>query len=115
SKAGQCEIITVSAQLRDDILELLRTLGLKPTLSTGRATIRGRDCGAKYRIQFWCFSDQPAARLQRKRLRLRARASRKCRAMTRKIVSVRPIPTVPVRCVQVDSPSHLYLAGKGLV
>ncbi|CAN5363832.1 replicative DNA helicase [soil metagenome] len=28
---------------------------------------------------------------------------------------VRPIDSVPVRCVQVDNESHLYLAGKGMV
>ncbi|CAN5832059.1 hypothetical protein BH24ACT15_BH24ACT15_33490 [soil metagenome] len=31
------------------------------------------------------------------------------------IVDVRPAPSVPVRCIQVDSPSHLYLAGKGMI
>jgi replicative DNA helicase len=28
---------------------------------------------------------------------------------------VRPVDTVPVRCVQVDNESHLYLAGEGMV
>jgi phage terminase large subunit-like protein len=30
-------------------------------------------------------------------------------------VSVEPVRSVPVRCVQVDSPSHLYLAGEGKI
>jgi replicative DNA helicase len=29
--------------------------------------------------------------------------------------SVRPVPTVPVRCVQVDNGAQLYLAGRGMV
>jgi phage terminase large subunit-like protein len=33
----------------------------------------------------------------------------------KEIVAVEPVPSVPVRCVQVDSPSHLYLAGEGMV
>lgn len=115
SKAGQCEFTTVNPTLRDDVLELLRTLGLKPTLTVGRATINGRDCGEKYRIQFWSFRDQPAVRLERKRIRLREPTNRKRRSLTRKIVSVCPVSSVPVRCVQVDSPSHLYLAGDGMV
>jgi replicative DNA helicase len=33
----------------------------------------------------------------------------------RYIVDVRPAPSRPVRCVQVDSPDHLYLAGRSMV
>jgi replicative DNA helicase len=29
--------------------------------------------------------------------------------------AVRPVPSVPVRCVQVDNPAHLYLAGRGMI
>ena len=31
------------------------------------------------------------------------------------IVDVRPAPSRPVRCVQVDSADHLYLAGRGMI
>jgi replicative DNA helicase len=33
----------------------------------------------------------------------------------RQIQYVRPVPSVPVRCVQVDNASHLYLAGRTMV
>jgi replicative DNA helicase len=33
----------------------------------------------------------------------------------RYIVDVRPVASVPVRCVQVDAADHLYLAGRGMV
>lgn len=36
-------------------------------------------------------------------------------ATLRYIVSVTPVPSVPVRCIQVDSPSHLYLAGRSMI
>src|SRR5581483_3338327 len=29
--------------------------------------------------------------------------------------SIEPVPTVPVRCIAVDAPSHLFLAGRGMV
>ncbi|MCB0929157.1 MAG: replicative DNA helicase [Mycolicibacterium insubricum] len=32
-----------------------------------------------------------------------------------RITRVRRVPTVPVRCVQVDNPEHLYLAGRGMI
>ncbi|WP_396934142.1 DnaB-like helicase N-terminal domain-containing protein, partial [Mycolicibacterium sp.] len=31
------------------------------------------------------------------------------------VAAVRRIPSVPVRCVEVDNPAHLYLAGRGMV
>ena len=31
------------------------------------------------------------------------------------VIAVRPIPARPVRCVQVASPDHLYLAGPGMI
>ncbi len=33
----------------------------------------------------------------------------------RYFVDVRPVPSQPVRCVQVDSLDHLYLAGRGMI
>ncbi|WP_342670524.1 FtsK/SpoIIIE domain-containing protein [Micromonospora humi] len=33
----------------------------------------------------------------------------------RYIVDVRPVPSVAVRCIEVDSPSHLFLAGRTLI
>ena len=37
------------------------------------------------------------------------------RTRWRYIVDVRPVPSVPVRCVQVDSADRLYLAGRGMI
>jgi replicative DNA helicase len=31
------------------------------------------------------------------------------------VMDVRPVPSVPVRCVQVDSEDHLYLAGRSMI
>jgi len=33
----------------------------------------------------------------------------------RYVVAVRPVPSVPVRCVRVDSKDHLYLAGRAMI
>ena len=46
-----------------------------------------------------------------------ARAARRCaprRPRPRLIVDVRPVPSVPVRCVEVDAADHLYLAGRSM-
>jgi replicative DNA helicase len=48
-----------------------------------------------------------------KAMAVRARPARE--QQLRWIVDVRPVETVPVRCVQIDHPDHLYLAGRSMV
>ncbi len=115
SKAGQCEFVTTSAALFGGCLELLRTLGFKPTVKVDRARLRGVDCGPRYRIQFWAFADRPVFRLSRKAARLKAVPAGAMRSATRQVVSVEPIESCPVRCIRVDSPSSLFRAGPGMV
>lgn len=115
SKAGQCELTTVYPVLRDGAMELIRSLGLKPTVATKRATIRGRDCGEKYRIQFFAYSDRPCFRLSRKAARLKPPPPQRTRSGHRQVVAVEPVASRPVRCIAVESPRKLYLAGPGMV
>ncbi len=112
--SGECEFITISPRLRDDVLELLASLGFKATCSQGIARCNGKDCGVKYRIRFFSFSDNPCFHLHRKATRLKQQ-SRSTRSGVRKIIAVNNVPSVPVRCIQVGSPSHLYLAGKSMI
>ena len=111
TKRGQCEFTTTSERLRDGVLELIRSLGWKPTWKKGNAILNGIRIGNKYRIQFW--PDQPVFRLSRKATRQQSR--RPTRSQWRQIVSVEPVSSVPMRCIAVDSPSHLYLAGESMV
>jgi replicative DNA helicase len=55
----------------------------------------------------------PLARLPRKALAARHDWGRE--QVGRYIIDVRPVPSVPVRCVQVDSADHLYLAGRSMI
>lgn len=112
---GQCEFTTTSKVLCEGFLQLARSLGFKPTLKIGNATLVGRIIGPKYRIQFWAFADTPAFRLRRKRERQKPRPIGRARSQTRHIVDVIPRESVPVKCIQVDSPSSLYLAGYSMI
>lgn len=114
SKAGQCEYTTVSKELANGVYELIVSLGYKATVRVKRATIRGKDCGEKYRIQFWAYSGCPCFRLKRKASRLKEHAGN-TRSGVRHIVDVRECESVPVRCIQVDSEDHLYLAGRSMI
>jgi hypothetical protein len=55
-------------------------------------------------------------RLSREVARMRSiEDGRPNKSRRRRIVDIRPVPSVPVRCISVDSPSHLYLCGKGWI
>jgi len=110
-KAGHCEFTSTSEKLARSVLELLRGLGFKPTLSEGRATLYGKDCGPKYRIYF--FPDRQVFRIPRKAIRVKVK--RKARSDYRYIKSVTPVPSVPVRCISVNSKSHLYLCSEAFI
>lgn len=109
--SGQAEFTTTSPDLADGTVELLRSLGIKAQITTGVARLNGVAVGPKYRIKF--TTSLPVFRLPRKAARLRARCSPVI--ANRMVESVEPIASVPVRCIQVDTPSHLFLAGREMV
>ena len=112
---GRCEFTTVSPLLRDGFTELVRSLGYKPMVTTGKAMLNGKDCGEKYRVEITAYKDASVFRLERKTARLRQRPSTRPLSQGRMVVGCDPIESVPVRCIEVDSPSKLYLAGSGMI
>lgn len=112
-KNGTCEFTNTNERLARDTLELIRSLGLKPTMTVGRATLYGKDCGPKYRVHFTAYF--PVFRLPRKAARQQMARAQSLRQTQRYIVGVDPIGSVPVRCITVDSPSSLYLAGRAMI
>jgi phage terminase large subunit-like protein len=112
---GQCSLTSSSMRLAADALELVRSLGLKATIRERRAKLNGRDCGPTWVIAFTAYDDCPVFRMPRKYARQRLRPRGRAMASTRRIRDVIPVESVPVRCIQVDSPSSLYLAGPGMV
>ena len=103
---GQVEFCSTKRCLAEAVQELVRSLGYKASLNEGRATLNGKDCGPKYRVMFYM---PDAARLERKRSRC-IEPKRRDRFLT-----VEPCAPSDTQCIQVDSPSHLFLAGRGLV
>lgn len=107
AKDGQIEFCTIRPGLADDVKELVHSLGHKASLIVGRATLNGRDCGPKYRVMFYMAG---AARLERKRVKCR----HGMRAF-RRYIAVEHVGTADTVCIQVDSPSHMFLAGKSML
>ncbi len=104
---------STSKQLADDVVELVISLGWKAWLSTSPAQLYGKDCGIAYRVGFRA-SDCPFA-LSRKAAKWTNLGAQASRSQNRTVVAVERVDSVPVRCIGVDSPSHLYLAGKAAI
>jgi hypothetical protein len=109
--AGTCGLATSAPAIRDGALELLRSLGYKPTVSVAKPE-KGRPA---WRIHFQAYAGDPVFSLSGKVARLRERPASPQRSATRQIVAITSVPSVPVRCIAVSSASRLYLAGAGMV
>lgn len=109
---GRCEFCSTNQRLAAGYLELALSLGLRAVMFTGRATLNGKDHGEKYRVKF--TTNLPVFRLKRKLDALSGRVA-KFRMDHRFIDAVVPIASVPVRCITVDSPNSLYLAGRQFI
>jgi hypothetical protein len=105
---GRAEFTSVNSALAHGVHELVLSLGYKATLRTGRASLNGRDCGPKWRIEW--TADDSLFRLSRKRSKQRLDGHNGSHRW-RYIVKCEPVASVPTRCIEVDSADHLYLAG----
>ncbi len=110
--SGAVEFTATNRELADGVAELVLSLGCKVTIRTGRATLNGKDCGEKYRL-VWTTTQlmfRLPRKLQRQKLCNVRRTTR-----YRYIIGCERIPSVPMRCITVDAPSRLYLAGASMV
>ena len=112
---GHVEYTTTRYELARDVREICLSLGLKASLSHERAKLDGRDIGPKHRIYFMSYADFPVFRLPRKLMRQRAPGKHADQCKRRYVTAVEPTASVPVRCITVDSPSELYLAGETMI
>jgi phage terminase large subunit-like protein/intein/homing endonuclease len=114
SPAGQVEFCSCRERLASDTLELIQSLGIKVTISESDATIYGKVVGRRWRIHFAAPAGERLFRLERKQQRVpavRPNSMSRNRAITR----IEEVPSVPVRCIKVDSSSSLFLAGESMV
>ena len=110
---ASASITTMLPDLADDIAELIRSLGGKPFLTTKQARIGNVGYGTAYIINFrptW-----ETFRLDRQLDTFRTTRTQQSRHTIRTITAITPVATVPTQCIEVDSPSHLFLAGPGMI
>jgi deoxycytidine triphosphate deaminase len=111
-KWGRCELTTMKKDLAEQYRELVASLGFKPVIAAKVAWLNGKNCGMKYDVTF--TPHWPVFRLPRKLARQRVLGDGHFK-ISRGIVSVRPVESVPVRCIEVGTPSGMYLATRSFI
>jgi predicted phage terminase large subunit-like protein len=105
-KRGCVTFCNTNRRLAEDFRELVRSLGRKAGWCESRAVVNGKDCGPAYRVSFY---HSEGARLPRKKVL--------CRDQWRTpdtYIDVMPAGIADTVCIEVDSPSHLFLCGKSM-
>ncbi|HTS98266.1 MAG TPA: DNA translocase FtsK 4TM domain-containing protein [Streptosporangiaceae bacterium] len=111
-RGGLVVFSVTNERLARDTLDLVLGLGFKATLRTKPCQGRTEDTSVAYSVTF--RPHDPVFRLSRKLAR-QAEIKPASPARQRYVTDVRPVPSVPVRCIQVDSPSRLYLASRACI
>ena len=113
---GQSIYCSTIKQLAESVRELLWSLGIKNAMKEYPSTRYGEPTGETiYVIRFTTFDDQPTSKLHRKISRHRER-KKETRSCFHYLADIEPLTEkVKMQCIQVDSSSHCYLAGKSFV
>ncbi|MFF4746809.1 LAGLIDADG family homing endonuclease [Streptomyces sp. NPDC001268] len=111
SKNGSAEFYNTNERLARGVYHLVCTLGYKATLRRRTARLNGKDCGIVWTVAF--TPSHKVFRLPRKLERQVTKA--RSGWDHRYVVDIRPCPSVPVRCIAVDSPTHLFLVGDSCI
>lgn len=116
TRKAQSTYVSTIRPLAESVRELLWSLGIKNAMTTTPSTRCGIPTGETlYTIRFTTFEDQPTSKLNRKIRRKRERVG-DTRSCFHYLENIEPISEkVKMQCIQVDSPSHQYLAGKSMV
>lgn len=115
-----CEFTTTSDALARGFEELLRGLGIKAK------SVERRGRGSKLvnggnhlmpvtQFYFTAYADEEVFGLARKAVLLGERPEQRRRTKRHAIAKIERVATVPVQCIAIDAPSHLFLAGAAMV
>ena len=111
-RGGAVVLSLTNERLARDALDLVLGLGFKATLLAKPCRGRSQRTSVAYSVAF--RPHEPVFRLNRK-LAQQGAIKSASPARQRYIVDVRAVGSVPVRCIEVDSPSRLYLASRSCI
>lgn len=112
---GNAQFTTTSRVLADGVFELIVSLGYRCSISPKRVKGRTEASSTAFNINF--STHDQVFRLHRKNMahKERTRHTSHARRTSRFVVAVEPVRSVPVRCIEVDNASHMYLAGRSMI
>ncbi len=111
---GVVQLAVTNRRLAEDARELIAGLGHRVRMSTKRVRGRSEESSTCFTLTF--STDDEVFRLERKKLLHKERGARTFTARgVRFITDVRPIASVPVRCIQVGAEDSLFLAGRSFI
>ncbi len=111
AQRNSVELTLTDPALASGAVELIRSLGFRPSAKWSDATLNGRVVGRRCRIRF--TPDRPVFGLARKQRVLTGSCHH--RSTARYVAAVEPVSSVPVRCIQVANPDGIFLAGASMV
>lgn len=103
---GTATFVNKNKALADGVFDLAASLGLKPRFNTYHP-----DHGDVFYVSFQAYKADEPFKIRRKM----ARCKDGERSARRFIISIEPIASIPVSCIQVDRPDGLYLIGRNHV
>jgi hypothetical protein len=112
SKGGAADFTNSNIKLVDQVRELVESLGYKVTYGTGVAKFNGKSHKPFAKINFKPREAVCKLSFKARRIVCEQRENSALRNRWHYIKAVVPIKSVPVRCITVDSPDHLFLVGK---
>jgi hypothetical protein len=116
AKNGLAVFYNSDITLHKDVFRLITELGYKTSVSTKQAMLNGVPKKLSYGINFKPREHVTTIPFKRNRIKIEPTAHNPLkRSQYHYIVSITPRESVPVRCITVDAPDSLYLAGKTLV
>lgn len=110
---GRCEFVQIvdRENLVFQVKELISSLGIKCRIQRKKSMQYNVQYKDKYQVIF--STNKPVFRLKRKLKNLNYKNSTK--KHHRFIKSIESIDPIPMRCITVDSPSHLYLVTRSFI
>lgn len=105
SRSANGEFVNKNKSIIDGICSLFASLGIQYTVSI--KTVMDHDY---YRVQFWSSKAIPVFYMKRKYELLPDELNK--RMLTKSIISIEKVDSVPTKCIQVDSPDETYLFGE---
>jgi hypothetical protein len=111
TKTGNTEFYASNEHLAKQVHTLVASLGLKPSIRVKE--LKNPNHNDAYTVSF--TTARQVTSLTRKADRLKGEEDLRATNRYRYVVACEPIDPIPMRCIEVDSPSHEYLCTESFI